>query len=248
MGTDYSQYELSVKEKYHFLVVGYIFVFTVLYLFYHSLIFSLAGGFFPYFLLGNYSRWKAEKRQTLLTIQFKDLLYSLSASMSAGFQLSEALKEGEESLKLLYDEGSPLIAELKYMVRNISENKESDVRLLLDFAKRSHCEDINNFVQVYISCAETGGDIENVLKNTTEILVDKMNIEREIKTLTAQKKFEGWIISMMPVIVILFLNIFSPDYLKPLYVTIIGRMIMTAALAGLAGAFYMIKKLTSIEV
>ncbi|MCB6993155.1 type II secretion system F family protein [bacterium 210820-DFI.6.37] len=248
MRIDYSQYELSAKEKCGFLAVGYVSVFTVLYLFYHSMIFSIAGGLLPFFFLGKYSSWKAEKRRALLTIQFKDLLYSLSASIAAGFQLSGALKEGMESLRLLYDDDSPLIIELRYMVRNISENRESDIRLLLDFAKRSCCEDIDNFVQVYIICTATGGDIEKVLKSTIEILVDKINIEREIRTLTAQKKFEGTIISVMPVFIILFLNFFSPDYLKPLYVTIAGRFIMTAALAGILGAFYLTKRLTSIEV
>lgn len=248
MGIDYSQYELSSKEKYGFLAAGYVSAFTVLYLFYHSMFFSMAGGLLPFFFLRKYSSWKAEKRRALLTTQFKDLLYSLSSSVAAGFQLSGALKEGLESLRLLYDDDSPLIIELKYMVKNISENRESDIRLLLDFAKRSSCEDIDNFVQVYVICTATGGDIEKVLKNTMEILVDKINIEREIKTLTAQKKFEGMIISAMPVLVILFLNFFSPDYLKPLYVTVAGRFIMTAALIGIMGAFYLTKRLTSIEV
>ena len=66
--------------------------------------------------------------------------------------------------------------------------------------------------------------------------------------MTAQKKFEGKIISVMPLIVILFLNVFSPDYLEPLYTTLAGRMIMTIAIAGLGAAFYLTERLTDIEV
>lgn len=248
MKTDYSQYQLSVKEKGSFFMVGYISIFTVLYLFYHSILFSITGGFAICLLSGLYSQWKAEKRRAFLTTQFKDLLYSLSASIAANLQMPQALQGGLESLRLLYDEDTPLIQELKYMVRNILENKESDIRLLLDFANRSHCEDINNFVQVYMTCRAMGGDLENVLKNTTEILVDKINIEKEIRTLTVQKKFEGNIISTMPLVVILFLNFFSPEYLQPLYLTVSGRMVMTAALAGIGGAFYLTKRITEIEV
>ena len=163
-------------------------------------------------------------------------------------QISEALANGLESLRMLYDESTPLISELKYMVKNISENRESDIQIFLDFAKRSHCEDIDNFVQVYMTCRTMGGNLEKVIKSTTEIIVDKINIESEIRTLTAQKKFEGKIISMMPFAVLLLLNLFSPDYLEPLYTTLTGRIVMTAALGGLVFAFFLTERLTAIEV
>ena len=248
METDYAKYELTAKEKREFLVAGYIGTFAVLYLFYHSIVFSLIGGCMPYFLLNMYSQYMAEKRRALLTAQFKDLLYSLSASFAVNQGMSDALQDGLEHLRIIYSEDTPLIRELKHMVKNISQNRESDIRLLLDFAERSYCEDIRNFVRVYVICRTTGGNLEHVLRNTTEILVDKINIEREIKTLTAQKKFEGKIISAMPVLVILFLNFFSPEYLLPLYTTLAGRFIMTAAILGIAGALYMIEKMTDIEV
>lgn len=248
MEIDYSEYRLSGKETITFLVAGYMVTFTVIFLFYHSIAFSLAGGILPYFALRNYRQWKAEKRRTLLTIQFKDLLYSLSASIAANFQISEALANGLESLRMLYDESTPLISELKYMVKNISENRESDIQIFLDFAKRSHCEDIDNFVQVYMTCRTMGGNLEKVIKSTTEIIVDKINIESEIRTLTAQKKFEGKIISMMPFAILLLLNLFSPDYLEPLYTTLTGRIVMTAALGGLVFAFFLTERLTAIEV
>lgn len=247
MKTDYRQYELSIKEKISFLATGYVGVFTVLYLFYHSIVFSMAGGLLSCLFLQKYSWLLGERRRALLTTQFKDLLYSLSASIAANLRISEALEDGMEHLRVMYGDDAPMVVELKHMVKGISENRESDIRLLLDFAERSGCEDIDNFVQVYMTCRTMGGDLEKVLKSTTDILVDKMNIDREIKTLTAQKKFEGKIISAIPLIVVLFLNVFSPDYLMPLYTTAAGRLIMTMALAGIAAAFYMMERLTNIN-
>ena len=248
MGIDYSKYELSQKEKYSFLAAGYAGIFTVMYLFYHSLLFSFAGGISILLFTGPFCNWKAEKRRGLLITQFKDMLYSMSAYVAANVQMADAMEGSLESLKAMYEEDSPLVMELEYMVRNIRENKESEIRLLQDFADRSHCEDIENFVQVYVACTVTGGDLEKALKNTIEILMDKINIEREIRTLTSQKKFEGNIITAMPVLVIMFLNIFSPDYLEPLYTTLWGRVMMTGAIAGLAAAYWMMKRLTGIEV
>ena len=248
MKTDYATYDLSKKETAYFLAVGYLIGFAVLFLFYHNLIFSLVGGCLAYLFLGWHKKHLAEKRRIFLTTQFKDLLYSLSASVAAGHQIEKAMEDAVENLSLVYHESTPMVKELKQMVKGISENRESDVNLLLDFARRSNCEDIRNFVQVYITCRTMGGNLEKVLKNTIEILLDKMSIEKEIKTLTAQKKFEGKIISAMPLAIIVFLNVFSPDYLLPLYTTVGGRIIMTLAVAGILGAYYLTEKLTNIEV
>lgn len=245
---DYSEYKLSVKEKYSFFAAGYLCVFAVTYLFYHSLVFSVASGTICLLLKDPFVKWKAEKRRGLLITQFKDMLYSMSAYVAANIQIAQALEGSLDNLRSMYDDDSPLVTELEYMVRNIRENKESEIRLLQNFAERSGCEDIENFVQVYVACTVTGGDMEKALKNTIEILMDKINIEREIRTLTAQKKLEGNIITAMPVIVILFLNIFSPDYLSPLYATLWGRVLMTGAIVGLAAAHWLMRRLTDIEV
>lgn len=248
MELDYSKYELSVKERYSFLVAGYTCVFVVLYLFYRNLFFSLICSVCVCLFIPPFKAWNAEKRRGLLVTQFKDMLYSMSSYVAANVQMTDALEGSLESLKGIYDSDSPLVVELDRMVRNIRENKESEIRLLQDFADRSHCEDIENFVQVYTACIITGGDLEKALKSTIEIIMDKINIEREIRTLTAQKKFEGNIISAMPIVVILFLNIFSPEYLDPLYTTFRGRILMTAALIGILSAHWMMRRLTDIEV
>ncbi len=248
MNIDYRYYVLSNKDKYSFLCAGYVCIFVMLYLFYHSISFSAIGGLLIVPALPFYSMLRAEKQRTLLLIQFKDMLYALSSYTAANMQLSEALEGCLESLKFLYDEDTPLVKELSYMVINVKENKENDLRLLKSFADRSGCEDIENFVQIYAECVVSGGDLENVLNNTIEILMDKITIEREIRTLTSQKRFEGNIITAMPLIVIMFLNVFSPDYLEPLYKTAAGRLIMTGALSGLLIAHIITRKITRIEV
>ena len=60
--------------------------------------------------------------------------------------------------------------ELKHMRISILENKESDKPLLKDFAEPTKCEDINDFVQVYVTCRNMGGDIEKMIEQTSEVL------------------------------------------------------------------------------
>lgn len=245
---DYSVYDLSGKEKLLFYSVGYICIFTIVYLFYHSLWLSIISGVLVCFFIPYVKKYLAVKRMNLINIQFKDMLYSLSASIAAGRQMEEAIIEAEENLSVMYGDEEPIMMELRYMKINIVENKESDKLLLKDFAFRSKSEDIDNFVQVYITCRNMGGDLEKIIRHTTEILTDKMSIDREIKVITSQKKTEGRIISATPVIMLLMMNIFSYSYISPLYENAAGRIIMTGALCLMIWGIYLMEKFSEIEI
>lgn len=245
---DYSVYELSDREKWIFYLGGYICIFTVVYLFYHSLILSAILGLLIKYFSPFYKQQLVQKRMNKLNMQFKDLLYSLSASVAAGRQMEEALLEAEENLSILYDQYQPIMTELRHMRISIVENKESDKVLLKDFALRSKNEDINNFVQVYITCRDMGGNLEKIITRTTEILTDKINIDREIKAITSQKKMEGRIIALMPLVMLLALNIVSYTYISPLYETAIGRLIMTGAMGTTGYGIYLMEKISDIHI
>lgn len=245
---DYSVYEFSSKEKIIFYLAGYLCIFTVVYLFYHSIIASLVSGGLIYFIMPYVKGYMAQKRMDALNMQFKDMLYSLSASVAAGRQMEEALIEAEENLSSIYKPTEPIMKELKHMRISILENKESDKPLLKDFAARSKCEDINDFVQIYVTCRNMGGDIEKMIEKTAEVLTQKMTIERDIKVLTSQKKIEGRLISAMPSAMLLALNVFSYSYISVLYETMAGRIIMTASLAVTAYGVYLMERMSQIKV
>ena len=244
----YSVYEMNDREKALFYGMGYAALSLLLYLFYHSILLSALCGFLVVRLKPYYESYKVRQRIQKLNLQFKDMLYSLSSSIAAGRQMPEALIEAADSLSVMYGPAEPIMLELNHMKRCIVENNESDRELLADFARRSCCEDINNFVQVYIICRSLGGDLEKIIGRTSTILTDKMNIEREIEAITSQKKFEGRLIALMPVAMLLLLNLFSPSYIVPLYSGLPGRLIMTGCLgAGLWG-YRMMERISNVEV
>lgn len=245
---DYSIYEMSSKEKVIFYLSGYFCIFAVVYLFYHSIILAVPSGVLVYFIEPYVKRHMVQKRADALNMQFKDLLYSLSASVASGRQMSEALIEAEKNLSSMYGPEEPIRKELEHMRINILENKESDKPLLQDFARRSNSEDIKDFVQAYVTCRNMGGDIEKMTINSADILSEKISIERNIKVLTSQKKAEGRMISFIPLVMILALNIFSYSYIAPLYETMAGRIIMTISLIVMIYGVFLMEKLSRIEI
>ena len=245
---DYSIYEMTDRERTLFFSAGYLAAAALMFLFYRSLILSAACGFLIVKLKPYYSSYRAKERIQKLNIQFKDMLYSLSSSIAAGRQMPQALVEAADSLAVMYGPKEPIMMELNHMKRCIIENNESDRELLADFARRSCCEDINNFVQVYIICRNMGGDLEKIIARTSAILTDKMNIEREIKALTAQKKFEGRLIALMPVAMLVILNLLSPSYIVSLYAGLPGRLIMTGCLGAGFWGLMMMERLSNVDI
>lgn len=230
-----------------FYFIGYGSLFAMAQIFYANFMFSFTCGLGIFLFTDRYKKYLKEKHKKILRDQFKDLLYSLSASLATGRQLQSSLKDAAVNLGVMYSADSPLLVELKGMIEAMEENRESEEQLLMGFAQRSDIEDISNFVDVYLSCRQTGGDLNIVVSNASATLMEKMMIEREIKVMTSQKQFEGKIISAMPVLVIMLLNVASPGYLEKLYDTIPGRIIMTIALAGICLSYVMTDRIMKIE-
>jgi len=244
----YGTYELSHEEKLKFLVLCGLTLMAVSYLFYHSILLSLLFSGLAYPCLRPYRTYLADKRRKELKEQFRDVLYSVSASISAGRQLPEALHEAEENMKLIYKEDSMIVSELAAMVKRLYEYRESEEEILKDFADRTRIEDIRDFVDIYLTCRKTGGDLIKILTKASEVIMDKISIEREIRAVTVQKQFEAKILTGIPFLVILFLQVVSPEYLSPMYEGLYGRVLMTAALFGIGIAYLWSIRLTKIDV
>ena len=243
---NYDTYDLSLREKGIFLCAGWLALGLLLWLFYQSLPLSLAGGSLIFLFLPRYEAYLCERRKQALLLQFKDCLYFLSAALAAGHSMGLALQEAEGDLTLLYGEKAPLPLELARMNRAIRDHRENEASLLLDLGRRSGLEDILNFAEIYELCRELGGDTEEIIRDSSRIITEKINIMREIKTLTAQKQWEGRLIAGMPILVLAGLETFYPDYITVFFTTLAGRLLMTCALAGIGTAFLLLKKYTDI--
>ncbi|MBK5263261.1 MAG: hypothetical protein JJE17_11955 [Peptostreptococcaceae bacterium] len=245
MNINYDTYIPDKKEKLKYYSISLSAVFVISYVFYDNMGFSiLLSPIFAFMMKKHYIYYLNNKRKEFLKNQFVELLQSLSASISAGRQMGEALEEGLSVIRSSYSSNTPLVIELEFMVKSIKESREEEEQLLKNFAKRVKVTDVSSFVEVYAICKETGGDMEKAIVKTSQIIMEKMNIEKEMRVLSAQKKFEGKLISIMPILVIIFLRMTSPSYLEPLYCTLAGKIIMSLSVIGMGYAYYLTEKIT----
>ncbi len=245
---NYREYHLTNKEKLNYYLFASLSFGILGYIFYKSLVMSLIMMSLSIFFRKFYEEYKCNKRKEKLIVEFKDMLYTISSSISAGKQLPMALKECESSLEILYGKKGYLVEEIKEINRRISVSQEEENKLLEQFAKRTGLEDIENFSEICNICKTTGADLNEMIIKASSILTDKMNIEKEIKAITVQKKYESKIISFMPVMIIVFLNITSPDYMESIYGTFQGKVIMTFCIFIMIISYLSMKKLTEVKI
>ncbi len=87
-----------------------------------------------------------------------------------------------------------------------------------------------------------------MIKSTSAIISDKITIKQEIDTMLSEKRLEQKVMSLMPLIMVVFLTISGGDYMDPIFNTAIGRVIMTIAAVLVAIAYFISKKIMEIEV
>ncbi len=245
---DYNIYEMSLAEKLVYLLIAASVIYFSVYIFYRSHI--LSALICPLSLLYIKPRAKelALKRKSLLNLQFKDMLYLLSSSISAGKSVELALKDVLTDLQILYpDDEADIIKEVLYMQSMLEMNRPIEA-VFDDFARRTDIEDIKSFADVFHICKRSGGNLIEVIKNTSDIINDKMEIKQEIETLIAQRKLERRILNVMPVALILVLSLSAPDYINPIYETAAGRAAMSVSLLFIFLSWFISKKVMDIRI
>jgi tight adherence protein B len=244
----YKEYHMKPEELILTLAAAMGVCFAIGLIFYDNLILSLIFSLAGIFYIPIRKKEQLRKRKELLQIQFKDALYFLSVSLSAGKSLESALMETHKSLVGIYpDQQSDMIRELEIMNTRIMMNEPVE-KVFYDLAQRSMVEDIKSFADVIMISKRAGANLVEVIKNTSATIREKIEIKQEIETLIAGKKLEQKILTVMPFVMILFLKSSSADFLAPLMTTLYGRIVMTLALLMILAGQLIAQKIMRIEV
>ena len=246
--TDYDVYEMGRQEKLLNLFLAAAVLFAVGYVFYHSKILSALLMLFALKWPKIRTRQIIEKRKKQLTLQFKDMLYSLASALAVGKSVESGIQDTLQDLKVIYpDPQTDILVEMEYILRGIGMNNTIE-EMFGQFAERAHLEDIDNFVDIFVTCKRTGGDLMEVMRSTSNTIGEKIEVKQEIETTISGKKYEFQFMMVLPVILVLFLTVTSGDYMAPVFTEIVGRLAMTGAIVIFAAAYCVGSKIMNIQV
>ncbi|MBU9724249.1 type II secretion system F family protein [Bacillus alkalicola] len=229
--------------------VGIILMFILGYIFYQnmivSIVFSAVGLFLPKLM----KKRLMQKRKNELSKQFQQALFSLSSSLIAGRSIENSFLEVSNDLKLLYPDPNTYIIREFDLINTKVANRETIESAFEDFSERAGIDDITNFTDVFITCKRTGGDLVEVIRRTSTLISEKIEIQQEISVMVAQKKFESTALSIMPIMMIALLGNVAGNYMDPLFVFPgLGPIVMTIALGIIVFSFWVSQRIMNIKV
>lgn len=187
------------------------------------------------------------QQQRELKRQFKECIRVLTASLYAGYSVENAFRAAQDELEQLLGGQADMCRELRRINGQLKLNIPVD-SLIENLAWRSGVEEIATFGQVFAYARHNGSSFTRILRDASERITDKLELEREIRTMIAAKQLEQRIMNLIPLGILLFVRITNPGFLDVMYTTWIGRGMMTVCLLLYGGAFLLAERIVDIKV
>jgi tight adherence protein B len=115
-------------------------------------------------------------------------------------------------------------------------------------AERMASSDVEQLALVAELQREAGGNAAEVIDRVAETVRERFDLRRLVQTLTMQGRMSRWIVSALPVAIIVLLQIGNPHYLHPLLESTAGKVVFGLAAAWAVAGSYAIKRIVEIEV
>jgi tight adherence protein B len=82
----------------------------------------------------------------------------------------------------------------------------------------------------------------------TETVRERFELRRLVQTLTAQGRLSRWVVSGLPVALLLAISVINPTYTEPLFTTTGGRFALLFSAVMVSLGSYVIKRIVDIKV
>jgi tight adherence protein B len=205
-----------------------------------SLFFAVVGLAVPLVVRSLILR-KLERRRKQFAEQLPDNLQVLASALRAGHSFVGALSV------VIDDADEPSKNEFRRVVADeqLGVSLEDAIRAVV---KRMDNQDLEQVALVAALQRRTGGNMAEVLERVTDTIRERFELRRMIQTLTAQGRLSRWIVSALPVALLVAISIINPAYTEPLLVTTGGRLMLLFAAVMLVAGSLVIKKIVNIKV
>lgn len=245
---DYDVYEMDTKEKITGFLLGALLGYLAVSIFFDtfilSIIASLVAGVFG---IKIYCNVLCNNRKRTLTLQFRDMLESLSTSVGTGKNIPEAFLDCLQEMRSQFDENSYIVKELSRIVTGSSNNINIEL-LISDFAQRSHNQDIQAFSDVFSVAIRKGGNMKDIITDTKEVISDKITMQMEISSIIAGKRNELNIMIILPFIVVMQVNGMTNNTSTSFGNAIIVFIVKLIALCMFVSAYILGQKMMKIDI
>ncbi|SFR26698.1 tight adherence protein B [Lentzea waywayandensis] len=186
-------------------------------------------------------RARTSKRRAAFADQLPDVLQLVASSLRSGFSLAQSIDA------VVRDDTQPTAGEFSRALAATRIGAELE-DALDRVASRMHSADLAWVVMAIRIQRQVGGNLAEVLMNTVATMRDRSQTHRHVRALSAEGRLSAYVLVGLPIFLAGFLFWFRAEYMRPLYTTLIGVVMLScAAVLVVLGSLWM-RKLVRVEV
>lgn len=185
--------------------------------------------------------WRKAKRRSNFDLQLPDTLQLVTNSLRSGFSFPKAIEVAAQS------SAPPMSKELGVVLRETNLGMAIDTALH-NMSRRVESPDFDIVVSAYLIQREVGGNLAVVMEKVADTVRQRIRLRGEISVLTAQGKFSGFVVGLLPVAVFVVLLVCSPGYFDPLLKNTRGQLFLGLAVFLQLIGVLTIKKVITVKM
>jgi tight adherence protein B len=204
-----------------------------------ALFLALAGFFAP----GMYVTNRKNRRLRAFNAQLADTIGLLSSALRSGYSMLQAME-------LVAREGpQPMSGEFERVVREVGLGLSPE-EALANLVRRVQSDDLELLVTAINVQREVGGNLAEVLDTIAATIRDRVKLKGEIRVLTAQQQYSGYIVGLIPVGLSLILFIINPNYMLNVFHKTVwcGWTMLGCSVVMISTGFLFIQRIVRIRV
>ena len=198
---------------------------------------GLAGGFL---LLRSWLRRSRERRRERFVQQIPELARVLSNGANAGLSITTAwvVAEGEMA--------EPAKTEIQRLNAAVRFGTPLEVAML-QMNERLPAREVRVLMSTLVVSARSGGSLIKALRDISLTLDDRKEVRREVRTVLAQSRATGALVTLMGVGILLALNAIQPGTVERMTQSLLGQVALVVSLGLFLIGHIMVQRMTRID-
>jgi Flp pilus assembly protein TadB len=185
--------------------------------------------------------WRIVRRRVAFDEQLPDMLQLIASALQSGFSLPQALDA------VVREDSQPIAGEFS---RALAEARlGGDLQDGLEaVATRMNSDDLHWTVLAIRIQEGVGGNLAEVLLTIAGTIRERGYLRRQVRALSAEGRLSAYVLIAMPLLVGAWLFISSPVYMRPLYTTHVGELMLLIASVLLVIGILWMRKMIKIAI
>ncbi len=211
------------------------------FLVFRSLLLAIVGVGLGLFIPTLMLNLRNSRRRKKFNNQILDAIMILSSSLKGGLSLLQSLEV------LIEEMPAPMSQEIGLVIREnrMGISLEESLRRL---DKRMRMEELSLVINSILVARETGGDLTKVFSRLSTTIRDNRKLKENIKTLTMQGKLQGLVMSVLPILFVLWVLSVNKHHFDGMMQSDFGRFLLILAVVLQAVGMFLIRKFSEIKI